>query len=397
MSYKNFTYQQPTEIIFGKNSINTLGEFALKYEAKKVLIVTGGESVKKSGLLDQVISQLEEAGIGCCLHPGCTPNPRSTFVDTGAAKYNKECCNFILAVGGGSVIDASKAMAMLLSNPNEDGIWHYMSGKGHFKKNAVPVAAVLTLAATGSECNDGFVISNDKTQEKMVNSHTSARPVFSMCDPVYTYTVGKWQTACGISDIISHVLEQYLYNDDTADVSDGMCIGILKAAMKWGPIALKHPDNYDSRANLMWASTIGLNGILGAGHGENWVTHMLEHALSALFDVSHGAGLACLTPRYMAFISEQDGAGKLDRLGIELFGIEKSDKDIKVRTVMEFSSFFQSLGMPSTLGELTKEIITDDTISKLAKKALPWGSMEVGGYRPFTHENAREVFGMCLE
>lgn len=396
MSYTNFVYQQPTEIVFGKNGIKTLGEFAVKYGAKKVLLVTGGESVRKSGLLDQVIDRLEEAGIGYSLHPGCTPNPRSTFVDTGAAKHNKECCNFILAVGGGSVIDASKAMAMLVSNPNESGIWHYMSGKGNFDKNAVPVAAILTLAATGSECNDSFVISNDKTQEKMVGSHKSVKPVFSICDPEYTYTVGKWQTACGVSDIISHVLEQYLHNDDTTDVSDGMCVGILKAVMKWGPMALKHPDSYDARANLMWASTIGLNGILGAGHGENWVTHMLEHTLSALFDVSHGAGLACLTPHYLAFISGQDGAGKLDRLGIELFGIKDSDKDIKVKTVMEFSSFFQSLGMPSTLGELAKETIEDDTIRKLAEKALPWGAMEVGGYSPFTLEDAKKVFRMCI-
>jgi len=396
MSYTNFVYQQPTEIVFGKNSIKALGEFAVKYGAKKVLLVTGGESVRKSGLLDQIAGRLEEAGIGYSLHPGCTPNPRSTFVDTGAAKYNKECCNFILAVGGGSVIDASKAMAMLVSNPNEGGIWHYMSGKGHFKKNAVPVAAVLTLAATGSECNDGFVISNDKTQEKMVSSHKSAKPVFSICDPEYTFTVGKWQTACGVSDIISHVLEQYLYNDDTADVSDGMCIGILKAVMKWGPIALKHPDDYDARANLMWASTIGLNGILGSGHGENWVTHMLEHALSALFDVSHGAGLACLTPRYLAFISGQDSAGKLDRLGIELFGMESTDKNIKADTVKRFLRFFQSLGMPLTLGELVKAAITDETINMLAEKALPWGAMEVGGYNPFTLEDAKEVFRMCI-
>jgi len=396
MSYTSFTYQQLTRIVFGRNSIGKLGELAFNSRAKKVLLTIGGESVRKIGLLEQVVSQLEKAGIEYHLHSGCTPNPRSTWVDRGAALYTENCCDFIVAIGGGSVIDASKAIALLISNPNEGGIWHYMSGRGHFENDAVPMAAVLTIAATGSECNDTFVISNDTTFEKMVGSHESAKPVFSICDPGYTYSVSKWQTACGISDIISHVLEQYLYNDDTAAVSDGMCIGVLKAVMKWGPIALKYPDNYDARANLMWASTIGLNGILGAGHGGNWVAHMLEHALSALFDISHGAGLACLTPCYLSYISNQDTAGKLDRLGIDLFGIEKTDKNIKENTVKEFRSFFQSLGMPQALGEMVKAAITDDTINKLAEKGLPWGSMEVGGYRSFTVEDAKEIFRMCV-
>lgn len=395
MSYTNFIYQQPTMIVFGRNSVENLGELAGKSGAKKVLLVIGGDSVRRSGLLGQIIFQLEKAGIGYHLHSGCTPNPRSTWVDTGATIFKERLCDFIVAVGGGSVIDASKAIALLVSNPDEGGIWHYMSGRGKFENNAVPVAAVLTLAATGSECNNTFVISNDETLEKMVSFHESARPVFSICDPEYTYSVNKWQTACGISDIASHVLEQYLYNDNTADVSDGMCIGILKAVMKWGPIALKYPDNYDARANLMWASTIGLNGILGAGHGSNWVTHMLEHALSALFDISHGAGLACLTPCYLTFISGQDTAGKLDRLGAELFGMEESDKDLKTKTVREFYMFFKSLGMPSTLGELVNAPITGDIINELAEKALPWGPMEVGGYRPFTIEDAKEVFIRC--
>lgn len=392
MSYENFVYEQPTRIVFGKNSIEKLGSLALEFGAEKVLLNIGGNSLKKSGLLDIVITQLKNAGIDYVIHSGCTPNPRSTWVDEGAFIYTSENCNFILAVGGGSVIDASKAIALLVSNPARDGIWHYMSGEGEFQNDAVKMAAVLTLAATGSECNRTFVISNEKTKEKCVSSHKSARPVFSICDPVYTYTVNKWQTACGISDIISHVLEQYLYNDNTCDVSDGMCLGVLKAVVRWGPVALEQPDNYDARANLMWASTIGLNGILGAGHDGNWVVHMLEHALSAVFDVAHGAGLACLTPYYMSYISAEDSAGKIDRLGTELFGIDGSVKNIKDKTVKKLAEFFKSIGLPGTLQELINAPVTDDLIYELAEKALPWKLMSVGGYKPFTVQDAAEIF-----
>lgn len=392
MSYENFVYAQTTRLVFGKNSIEKLGQLALKFGAKKVLINIGGNSVRKSGILDNVVTQLKKAGIDYVLHSGCTPNPRSTWVDEGARIYSAEGCNFILAVGGGSVIDASKAIALLVTNPARDGIWHYISGNGEFKNDAVNLAAILTLAATGSECNGTFVISNEETKEKYVGSHKSAKPVFSICDPVNTYTVSKWQTACGISDIISHVLEQYLYNDNTCDVSDGMSIGVMKAVVKWGPVALQQPDNYDARANLMWASTIGLNGILGTGHNSNWVVHMLEHALSAVFDVAHGAGLACLTPYYMSYISAEDTAGKIDRLGIELFGIDGSVKNIKGETIKKLSEFFKSIGMPETLPELINAPVTDDLINELSEKALPWKQMNVGGYKPFTVQDAAEVF-----
>ena len=397
MAYNNFSYEQSTRIVFGKNSIEMLGELLQEFGAKKVLINIGGRSVRESGLLDNVITLLKNAGIGHVLHSGCKPNPRSTWVDEGAALYSAENCNFILAIGGGSVIDASKAIALSVSNPHKDGIWHYMSGKGEFINDAVNLAAVLTISATGSECNSTFVISNYETKEKLANSHKSASPIFSICDPVYTYTVNQWQTACGISDIISHVLEQYLYNENTSDVSDGMSIGVLKAVMKWGPVALKEPDNYDARANLMWGSTIGLNGILGAGHKNNWVVHMLEHALSAVFDVSHGAGLACLTPYYLSFISKEDTTGKIDRLGAELFGIDSSDKNIKGETIKKFIEFFKSIGMPVTLQELIKAPVNDDLIKELAEKALPWKQMDVGGYTPFTVQDAVEVFTSSAE
>lgn len=392
MSYENFVYEQPTRIVFGRNSIEKLGELALEFGAEKVLINIGGNSVRKSGLLDNVITKLKNVGVEHVLHSGCMPNPRSTWVDEGAALYVSENCNFILAVGGGSVIDASKAIAMLVSNHDNNGIWHYMSGRGRFENDAANLAAILTVSATGSECNSTFVISNEETKEKLANSHKSASPAFSICDPAYTYTVNRWQTACGVSDVVSHVLEQYLYNDDTSDVSDGMSVGILKAVVKWGPIALGQPNNFDARANLMWASTIGLNGILGAGHKNNWVVHMLEHALSAMFDISHGAGLACLTPYYLSFINKEDTAGKIKRLGIELFNIDSMEKNIKDLTIKRFIGFFKSIGMPVTLSELLKAPVTDNLINELAEKALPWKQMDVGGYKTFTICDAAKVF-----
>ncbi len=396
MSYSNFIYQQQTSIVFGKGSVDCMGELLEKAEAKKVMITMGGDSIRKNGVLNQVIGQLDKVGIGYCMYSGCIPNPRSTWVDGGAVVFAGEKCDFIIAVGGGSVIDASKAIAMIVTNPHKDGIWHYISGKGMFESKGIPLGTVLTLAATGSECNGNFVITNSDTGEKLVCSHNWARPIFSICDPEHTYSVNKWQTACGVVDTFSHVLEQYMNNSNTNDVSDGMCMGVLKSLIKWGPIAIAEPDNYDARANLMWASTIGLNGILGAGCEGNWVSHMLEHALSAMFDASHGAGLACIMPFYLQFISDQDTVGKLDHLGYEMFGIDRSDKDIKSKMVRELRGFFKSLGITTTLTELVKSSLTEEDIETMAEKALMGYTMKVGGYKPFSRENAVEVFRCAL-
>jgi len=396
MSYGNFEYEQKTKIVFGKGATGEVGTLAGRYGAKKVLVTTGGNSAKMSGLLDKVISSLRHEGIDFHVYSGCSPNPRKNWVDKGAEVYLDEKCDFLLAVGGGSVIDASKAIAMLASNPRENGIWHYVSGNGKFEKEGKPLGVVLTVGATGSESNGSFVISNEETMEKLICTHESANPVFSICDPENTYSLDKWQTACSISDIISHVLEQYLHSDSTVDVSDNMSIGIIKAVMKWGPVALNEPENYDARANLMWASSIAMNGILGAGHEQNWITHMLEHAVSAVFDVSHGAGLACLTPYYLEYLKPMDAPGRIEKLGRVLFGIQ-DDAD---KTIAEFQNFFHSIGMPTRLGELIKDGndsgigygTKEEIIDILAEKSFPWGAMAAGGYGEFGVEDAKDVF-----
>lgn len=396
MSYLNFTFQQKTEIIFGRGCSSEIGQLIKSYGVKKILLTLGSKSAKETGLLDKIVHQLKKEEIDYYIYDGCPSNPRNTWIDDGAKIFMEENCDFILAIGGGSVIDASKGIAMLAYNPHDDGIWHYVSGKGSFKREGKPVGVILTVAATGSETNGSFVISNEETLEKLICTDESAKPIFAICDPENTYSLNRWHTACGVSDIISHILEQYLHNDNTVDVSDNMSIGVLKAVLKWGQIVIDEPNNYDARANLMWASTIAMNGILGAGHEQNWISHMLEHAVSAIYDVSHGAGLACLMPYYLIHISDEDSVGKIDRLGEELFGLVKEGESnnsntLKRETAEEFRKYFTSLGMPTRLDELIGDEITDENINEIAEKALPWGPMKAGGYSEFTFEDAKKV------
>lgn len=390
MSYRSFVYDQPTKIVFGTDAVEKLGSLLKDYKAEKILFAYAGGSVRRSGLYDRVVSQIRDAGLSHVEHSGCKPNPRNTWVDEGAEKYRAEGCNFILGVGGGSVIDASKAIAIAATNPHPDGVWHYASHRGQTSEQAAPVGAILTLSATGSEGNAFAVISNEQTQEKFGFGHPSARPVFSICDPAITYSVDRWQTACGTADIISHLLEQYLHKDENTDVSDNLIIGNMKAVMKWGPVAIEQPDNYDARANLMWGSTIGLNGILGAGHHGDWTTHQLEHALSAVYDVSHGAGLACLTPYYLDYLSAQDNLGRIDRLGFDLFGLE-AGRGMKRRTASAFQSFFTSMGLPATLNDFPNVNVTEESLGSMADKTTPFGPVGGGGWKPFDRQDALQV------
>ena len=392
MSYTNFIYDQPTQIVFGPDSVSKLGALLKQQSATRLLLTYGGGSIRHNGLYDQIKAQCNEAGIAVVEHSGCQPNPRNTWIDAGAAKYASEKCNFILAAGGGSVLDASKAIALAITNPAADGIWHYISRKGSITQPGVGLGAILTLSATGSECNSFFVITNEASQEKMALGHPSVRPRFSICDPQLTNSVNPWQTACGTADIISHLLEQYLHKEDNIDVSDNMIIGIMKSTIKWGPIALQNSFNYDARANLMWGSTVGLNGILGVGHRTDWTTHQMEHALSAVYDVSHGAGLACLTPYYLNYLASQDSNGRIDRLGVEVFGLDGAKESIKQDTAKAFMNFFGSIGLPTRLPEFSEVSITEDSLPDLARKTVPYGAAGAGGWKPFEYADALQVF-----
>ena len=394
MSYFNFSYAQPTKLVFGPDAQAQTGELLAGFGARKVLITLGGGSAKRSGLLKQITDTLDAQSIEWTLYEGCRANPEAQWVDQGAKAYRAENCDFLLAVGGGSVIDATKAIALLAANSGEH-IWPYLTYEMTAEQPAAPVGVVLTIAATGSECDASFVISSGETQDKLLFTEDTTMPRFAVCNPELTYSVSPKQTACGISDILSHLLEQYLYCDDSCTVSDEMLLGLMRSVVKWGPVAVREPENYDARANLMLASTLAMNGLVGVGHDQNWVTHMLEHAVSAVWPhVAHGAGMACLMPCYLKLIAEHDGSGKLARFGTDILGV-KPGPNAAVDAAEALKAFCCELGLPATMRELVGEEPSEEQMAAVAAKSLPWGPMQAGGYPDFTEENVHALFNLA--
>ena len=391
MSYFEFSYAQPTKLVFGPNTEVQVGDLLSGFGAKKVLIALGGGSARRSGLLQRITDSMDAAGIAWALYEGCRANPEADWVDEGARVYAAQNCDFLLAVGGGSVIDATKAMALLATNPGEH-IWPYLTYEMNFEQPAAPLGVVLTIAATGSECDASFVISCTDTQDKLLFTEDSTMPRFAVCNPELTYSVSAWQTACGVSDMLSHLLEQYLYNDSACTVSDEMLLGLMRSVVQWGPVAVREPENYDARANLMLASTLAMNGLVGAGHDQNWVTHMLEHAVSAVWPrVAHGAGMACLMSPYLQLIAPHDTCGKLVRFGKTVFGVETAEE-----TAGALKNFCTGLGLPATLRELVGEEPTEEQMEAVAAKSLPWGPMQTGGYPDFGEKDVQQLFRLVL-
>ena len=391
MSYFEFTYSQPTKLVFGPNTETQVGQLLTGFAAKKVLITLGGGSAKKSGLLQRITDSLDAEGIAWSLYEGCRANPEADWVDAGAKAYKADGCDFLLAVGGGSVIDATKAIALLATNAGEN-IWPYLNYEMNFEQPAAPLGVVLTIAATGSECDASFVISG--AEDKLLFTEDTTLPRFAVCNPELTYSVNAWQTACGVADILSHLMEQYLYCDTGCTVSDEMMLGLMKSVVLWGPVALREPENFDARSNLMLASSLAMNGLVGSGHDQNWVSHCLEHAVSAVWPrVAHGAGMACLLPAYLKLIAHQDTCSKQARMGQQLFGIAAGE-NAAVQTAEALEQFFISLGLPNTLQALVGEVPTQEQLQNVVAKSFPWGPMAAGGYAEFGEAEANALLAM---
>ncbi len=365
---KNFNYQAGTKILFGKNKINELADEVLQY-SKRVLITYGQGSVIKSGLLDAVKDKLKEKNIHIEELSGIQPNPRLSSVKNGIEICRDKNIGFILAVGGGSIIDATKAIAAGYSYDGD--VWDFFKRKA-VPANPLPLGTILTLAATGSEMNGGSVVSNEDTMEKLPMGSDLLRPKFSILDPTYTFTVNKWQTAAGTVDIISHIFENYFTPDLGTDIQDSIAEGIIKTCIKYGPIALNEPENYEARANLMWASSLALNGLTGTGKMMgDWSTHMIEHEVSAIYDLTHGAGLSIIFPNWMKFVLNEKNVFKFVSLGKNVFGIEDADEMTAAnKTIDAIRTFFNSLNMPSKLSEVD---IPDEHFKTMGEKACQFG------------------------
>ena len=301
----DFRFQLPTEIFFGKSALDNLPKLI---EGKKVLLSYGSGSIKNSGLYDKVVLALQANAQKFVELAGIEPNPKVSSVRKGVALVREQGLNFILAVGGGSVVDCSKCIARAVYYDGD--AWQMVKESGDTEK-ALPLGCIITLAATGTENNQNAVISNDETLEKIPTYSPGQIPKFALLNPEYTYSVNAYHTAAGAVDIMAHIFEQYFSPNSSkaAMVSDQFAIGLLKTCLNYAPIALVKPKNYQARANLMWSSTMALNGLLSAGKLTDWASHQIEHGVSAVSDITHGVGLAIIFPAWMDFVLWQ-GADK---------------------------------------------------------------------------------------
>lgn len=360
----NFEYYAPTRVFFGDNEEEKLGKIIKSYGFKKVLIHYGKASVVKSGLLDRVISLLKAENIDFITLGGVEANPKLKLVLEGIKLVKESNVDFILAIGGGSVIDSAKA----ISNGSKVDFSPWLfSTKKEVSKDHLPLGVILTISAAGSDMSDSCVITNEETKEKRGFNSPHNRPLFAILDPKLTYTVSKYQTACGVVDIMMHTLERYIsIGPDDTDLTDNIAIGVLKTVYKYGLKAVNEPDNYEARANIMWANSISHNGITGMGRPFVMSAHQLEHELSGMYDeIAHGAGLAVIWPAW-AMVAYKASISRFKRLSYEVLGITPSNdvnKDIEAG-ISKLKDFFKELGMPVTLREFN---IPKESIDLLAK------------------------------
>ena len=388
MSYKAFDFSLPTRICFGVGESEKAAQFAAQLNPKKIMIMTYGDF--RLPLLDKLLADLDALKIDYVLYDHCTGNPRAEQIDAATEVCVENGCDLVLGVGGGSVIDSAKAVALLAKNPNEGGIWSYVSGEKEATNGALPIMLVVTIASTGSESNESFVLTDRDGKLKLICNHPNVRPTLSVCDPALSVTLPAKQTALGAADVLSHVLEQYLHCDNGVEVSDNMCMGVMEAVVRWTPVAIAEPGNLDARSNLLWSAILAMSRVLGVGHEENWLCHMLEHAVSAQDNIAHAAGMTGIFPAYLGWLRDNVPASheKLAKLA-KLFGAEDAEEG--------FTAFVRSIGLPATLREATGHGADQALLEDLAAHAMTWGDMPVGGYGIFTMKDAADVFGKAFE
>ncbi len=383
----NFRYHAYTDVRFGRGQVKCLPELIAPY-GKKVLMVYGGGSIRKNGLYDKVkelLADFQVFELG-----GVEPNPKITSVREGAAICKREQIEVVLAVGGGSTIDAAKVIAGAAYYQGEP--WDLVADPGKIGK-VLPIVTVLTLAATGSEMNKNAVISNMETNEKLGTASHDFIPRASVCDPEYLFSLPAMQTAAGTADIMSHIFEQYFQSTTTSYISDRFAESLLKACIKYCPMALAQPDNYEARANLMWASTQALNGLLSCGKGGGWTCHPIEHELSAYYDITHGVGLAIVTPRWMRYILSDGTVEKFCEYGRNVWGIEEKDPYVCANKAIDATEqFFKDCGIPMTLGEIG---IDETKIDVMAADTIKYSNMQ-SAYVALDERDVAEILRACL-
>ncbi|HWT74065.1 MAG TPA: iron-containing alcohol dehydrogenase [Mobilitalea sp.] len=387
----NFTFYSPTYFVFGKETEKEAGQYVKRFGGSKVLIHYGGGSVLRSGLLDRVKVSLNQEKIDYIELGGVMPNPRSGLVYKGIELCKKEGIDFILAVGGGSAIDSAKAIA---AGAVYDGdFWDFYEGKPITK--ALKVGTVLTIAAAGSEGSGDSVITLEEGMLKRGASGEAIRPVFSILNPELTQTLPAYQTAAGAADIMAHVFERYFTNTKEVEITDRLCEAILLTMVKEVPRVIADPDNYEARANIMWAGMVAHNNLVGVGRDQDWSSHVIEHELSALYDVAHGAGLAVIFPAWMTYVMKQD-MNRFAQIAVRVWGVNMNfanPEETAKEGILRLKQFFTSIGMPITFKELGAR---EEDIPKMVEKIGLGENGTIGGFMKLTGKDIAQIYRLAL-
>jgi hypothetical protein len=388
---ENFNFYSPTEFVFGKDTEKDVGKLVKKHGAKKVFLHYGGGSIKRTGLYDKVIKSLKDTGIDYVELGGVKPNPVDSKVYEGIELCKKENCDFMLAVGGGSVIDSAKAIA---AGVKYDGdFWDFYDGKAVIEE-ALSVGTILTIPAAGSEGSSATVITKEDEGLKRGTGSNVLRPKFSIINPELTYTLPMWQTSAGIVDMMAHIFERYLSKTKDVILTDRLMEATLISIMEAARKIMIQSENYEARATICWAGTIAHNGSLSVGRQEDWTTHGLEHELSALYDMTHGAGLAVMFPAYMAYTLDED-LERFYRLATKVFGVPENHFDKKTAAlegINRLRKFFKEIGMPTTLEEADASA---DDIPKLLRTLKINNGESFGNFKSLTLKDAENIYKLA--
>jgi len=387
---KDFYYYNPTKLSFGKDSVGFLGKLLSK-EHKRILLHYGGGSIKRTGLYDQVMDILKERDLEVYELPGVVPNPRLGLVREGIQICKEKDISFILAVGGGSVIDSAKAIA---AGAKYDGdVWDFFT-KEAFVEEAIPLGVILTIPATGSETSNGSVVTNEDGMLKRSFNSDLVRPEFAILNPELSMTLPDNQTFAGITDIISHVLERYFTHTENVDLTDNLCEGTLRAVIKNSYRLKEDPQDYAARAEIMQSGTIAHSGLLGLGRADDWSSHKIGHEISALYGTTHGVTLSIIFPAWMKYVYKENPA-RFARFAVEVFGIApegKSDEELALEAIEAFENFLRDIGMPTRLKEIG---VSSDRFEEMAKKCVLSGP--IGQFKVLNEEDIIKIYQLALE
>ena len=391
---KDFVYYAPTEVVFGEKSEERVASLTKKYRGRKVLVHYGGQSAIRSGLLDKVCQLLSEGGVDYVPLGGVVPNPRLSKVREGIALCKKEGVDFILAVGGGSVIDSAKAIAYGVCY--EGDVWDFYLGKAE-PQRMLPVATVLTIPAAGSEMSEASVITNEDGDVKLGYSNDMSRPKFAIMNPRRTFTLPPYQTAAGVTDMMMHTMERYFSKDDDMDLTTDLAEAVLRRMKTAVFCVLKNPEDYRNRAQIMWGGSVAHNGLTGCGISDDWATHQLEHELSGMFDVTHGAGLAAIWPSWARYVMHEN-LSRFVRFAVNVMDVPNDFTDPEgtaLRGIEAMECFYHAIGMPTNIKELIGRDITDDEIREMTRKCNRDNTATCGCLKVLKAEDMETIYKMA--